>query len=32
MMQSFDYAHAHLSVNAIQENSNNQDAREGYRR
>ena len=31
-MQSFEYAHAHFSVNAIQENSRNEDAREGYRR
>ena len=31
MMQSFEYAHAHLSVNAIQEHSRNEDAREGYR-
>ena len=32
MMQLFEYAHVHLSVNAIQENSSNEDACEGYRR
>ena len=32
MSQSFEYAHVHLSVNAIKENSRKEDAREGYGR